>query len=125
MTEIEMYLQFRHEIDRICVPEILKCVNTERIRYKGQLAGMLCYAGEDAWNYIDCLYIIRKFRRKGAAREAVLKWYESHNDKEIRLHIINRNNVAYAFWTSIFDIEALESNAVDTLYRVKGVKEQG
>ena len=28
MSEIEMYMQFRRELDRICVPEILKCVDT-------------------------------------------------------------------------------------------------
>ena len=124
MSEIEMYMQFRRELDRICVPEILKCVDTVRIRSEdGKLAGMMCVAKEFYWYYIDCLYIRPRFRRKGIARDVVRKWYEEHCDKEIRLHIINRNDIAYAFWTSLFELEELEGNDIDTLYKIKGLKE--
>ena len=42
--------------------------------------------------------------------------------EEIRLHIVNKNKVAYDFWNSIFVLEPIESNAVDTLYKVKGLR---
>ena len=119
MTE-KLYLDFRKEIDKICVPEILQVVNTLPIWYDRKQVGMLCYVeNAEGFTYIDCLYIVPEYRRKGLAKHTVNEFLETHKDREIRLHIINRNRVAYDFWTSLFELEEIEGNFVDTLYRVR------
>lgn len=123
-TQEQMYLEFRKEIDEICVPEILKCVTTIPIKNGGKQVGIFCYALQPGHYYIDCLYVEPEHRRKGLAKNAVLFFYEYVKSKEyfiqeIRLHIINENKAAYAFWKSIFELEIIEQNFVDTLYRVK------
>ena len=116
------YLDFRKEIDNICVPEILKCVSTIPIYRNKKQIGIFCYAIQPEHVYIDCLYIEPGYRRKGLARKTVVDFYNNTMYEEIRLHIVNKNKVAYDFWNSIFVLEPIESNAVDTLYKVKGLR---
>lgn len=120
---LNYYLDFRKEIDKICVPEILKCISTNLILCDGKQAGVLCYAVRPEHYYIDCLYVAPEYRRKGLAKKAVLAFYESCKHQEIRLHIINENKVAYDFWNDVFDLEPIEWNVVDTLYKVRCLKE--
>lgn len=119
---LELYTKFRQEIDKICIPEILKCVNITPIWWEGKQVGIVCYVIQPTHLYIDCVYVEPEYRRKGLAKTAVLSVYETFKDNEIRLHIINENKVAYDFWNDIFDLEYLEGNAVDTLYKVGGLK---
>ena len=120
---LNYYLNFRKELDKICVPEILKCVSTNLIMHDGKQVGILCYAIlQPGHYYIDCLYVAPEYRQKGLAKKAVLDFYERCKHQEIKLHIINENKVAYAFWNSIFDLDPIERNFVDTLYKVRCLK---
>lgn len=121
MDKTELYLEFRKEIDKICVPEILQCVETIPIMEDGKQVGILCVRDEGEWVYIDSLYIIPEHRRKGLARREILKWFKRQKKTDIRLHIINKNEIAYRFWTSIFKLEEIDWNYVDTLYRIRKV----
>lgn len=129
MTEAEKilnhYKNFRKELDNICVPEILKCVSTTPIYCDKKQVGIFCYAIQPKHIYIDCLYVEPDYRRKGLARKTVLDFYNNTMYGEIRLHIINENKVAYDFWSSIFELEPIESNSVDTLYKIKEMTERG
>lgn len=116
--DIEFYTLFRGELDRICIPEILRFVDTTPIMYDGKQVGFLCTADQNDWIYIDALYILPYYRRKGLAREAVLEWLEKQRKEEIRLRIIHKNKVAFDFWTSVFGLEEIERNEVDGLYKV-------
>lgn len=122
MNNVDMYLKFRAEIDKICVPELLKCFETIPIAEAGEQIGLLCVARMEWWHYIDCLYLMPEYRRKGKGKRAVLNFYENNREKEIRLHIIHENKAAQQFWRSIFDLEEIESNDVDALYRIRGLR---
>ena len=121
MNSVDLYLKFRAEIDKICVPEVLKCLETIPIIEKGEQTGLFCVAHMTYWEYIDCLYILPEYRRKGAGRAVALEFYKENKGREIRLHIIHTNTVAQQFWRSIFDLEEIESNDVDGLYRIRGL----
>ena len=116
---IAMYLQFRRELDKMCVPKILEhseIVNP--IEYDGQVVGMI--SGSRA--YIDCLYIYPKYRRKGLGKKAALDYVRGHLHYGIKLDIINNNEVAKKFWNSIFILREIEHNDIDTLYLIVGIK---
>ena len=119
----KIYLKFRAELDRICVPEILKVVESIPIEFENKAIGLFCVANCEYWKYIDCIYIQPEHRRKHIGADFVKHWYEKNKDCEIRLHIINNNKPALEFWSSIFHLQAMDGNDIDTLYRVKECKE--
>lgn len=118
---IEMYLQFRQELDRYCIPVILDHLNlhTQDIYYDGKIAGMLCCSSF----YIDCIYILPEYRRRGLAKKAVTAFVKENITNGIRLHIINNNETAKAFWHSLFRLAEVEKNVVDTLYEIVKIKD--
>lgn len=118
----KMYTAFRSEIDEMLTPALLKIVTTIPIMVDEKQVGIFCYVPQDEFIYIDALYIMPEYRRNHLAAKAVLEWYEMYKSKEIRLHIIDNNATAQAFWNSIFKLEAIEITAVDTLYIVKGLR---
>lgn len=119
---IELYKQFREELDDICIPMILDDDGMEitEILCDGKIVGMLCTYS----NYIDCIYVLPEYRRKGLAKQSVLDWVEKNGHRGIRLGIINRNIVAKRFWESLFSLEEVSSDSVDTLYEVVGLRSQ-
>ena len=119
----KLYLDFRAELDRICVPEILKVVETIPITHENKTVGLFCVAYSEHWKYIDCIYIQPEHRRKGIGAAVVKGWYKANKDCEIRLHIINNNKPALEFWSNVFELQVMEENSIDTLYRVKGCKD--
>ena len=119
----KLYLDFRAELDRICVPEILKVVETLTIAFENKSIGLFCVANCEHWKYIDCIYIQPEYRRKHIGADVIKCWYKENKDCEVRLHIINNNKPALEFWNSIFHLQAMEENVIDTLYRVKGCKD--
>ena len=119
--KLELYLKFRQELDKVCVPDILQMFDTKEITFEGETVGILCASPD----YIDCIYILPEYRRKGLAKKAVLEHYLEHRAYDMRLHIIHKNRVAKRFWHSIFDLENVGGNELDGLYRIKGVKKSG
>lgn len=116
---INMYLEFRKELDRICVPKILESsLNVIDIEYEGKKVGILCTDN----NYIDCVYIFPEYRRKGLAKKAILDWYNSLENKQVQFHVINENKTAKKFWESIFELELIEFDTICALYEIVGVK---
>lgn len=115
---IELYKQFRRELDDICIPEIVKLNEPQLIEDNGELCGLLCASPD----YIDCIYILPKYRRKGIARKAVIDHWNKNKPCEMRLHIIHKNEPALKFWNSVFVLEMIGENEIDGLYRIKGVK---
>lgn len=115
-----LYLECRKELDKICVPEIIKCCEIIPIGKDAEM-GIMCVAHQEWWEYIDCLYIRPEYRRQGIAKKTVLEWYKKQ-ENPVRLHIINNNKPALEFWNSIFELLEMESNDIDTLYCIKKVK---
>lgn len=117
---IKHYRDFRKELDKMCVPLIIgEMKRIEPIKADGKIVGMV----GGFTDYIDCVYVKPEYRRRGLARQAVLKFVEGNLDYGIRLHIINNNNVAYDFWSKIFELKKIATNAVDTLYEIVKIKE--
>ncbi|MBQ8540551.1 MAG: GNAT family N-acetyltransferase [Clostridia bacterium] len=121
MNGVELYLKFRQELDKICVPVILenlKCV--EYIEHDGKTVGMV----GGVLGYIDIVYVLPEYRRKGLAKKAVLEWYNKYQApyENTRLHIINNNIPALNFWKSIFELWEVGHNEFDTLYEILRVK---
>ena len=111
MTQIDMYLAFRREIDTIAFP-LIPCDFVE-IEDKGAVRGFLMV--EDG--YVDGIWIDPRFRRRGLGRKAVLD-YVKRNGLPNCLHTVKTNVRAINFWKSIFVMEKLEENEVDILWRV-------
>ena len=119
--QIKMYLKFRNELDKICVPVILSELHMQiyDIKYNNKVVGMMC-ANPD---YIDCVYIQPEYRRKGLAKKQVLNFVKEHIRYGVRLHIINNNEPAKAFWNNLFDLKVVGGNQLDTLYEIVRIKE--
>ena len=116
---VEMYKDFRKELDEMCVPLILKGLKIiEPILFEDKLVGVV--AGN--LGYIDCVYVQPEYRRKGLAKTAVLKFVEGNPAKRIYLDIINNNKVAYDFWNSIFELREIGFSPVDTAYEIIRIK---
>lgn len=117
-TEINLYLEFRKELDKICAPEILKLSQPKLIKENGEVVGLFCASAD----YIDCIYILPEHRRKGIARKTVIKHWKENKNYEIRLYIIRKNEPALKFWNNIFELELVGENDIDYLYRIVGCK---
>jgi ribosomal protein S18 acetylase RimI-like enzyme len=118
---VKLYLKFRQELDKMCVPVILNTLDhIEYITYDEKTVGMVCGNSE----YIDAVYVLPKYRRKGFAKTAVLQWYNRYKSpyQNVRLHIINNNIPALKFWNSIFHLRVISANEIDTLYEILNVK---
>ena len=116
---INLYTDFRKELDTMAVPLVydeLKIVKP--IIADGKTVGII----GGAVDYIDCVYVMPEYRRKGLARKAVLDYVKGYLHYGIRLHIINTNETAKKFWNSLFELKEIGSNEVDTLYEIVKVK---
>ena len=117
-TTEDFYLEFRRELDKIWVPILLEntdCI--EQITYNGKPVGIICGTP----TYIDCVYVMPEYRKKGIAKKAVLEYYERYGaDKPIRVHIINNNTAALKFWNALFKLKPIAENLIDTLYEIEG-----
>lgn len=112
---IRLYKAFREELDEMCIPLIIDDLKVkEPIFADGKFVGMVA-GGTD---YIDCVYVEPEYRNKGLAKKAVLKFCEGNYKYGIRLHIINNNSAALAFWNKVFKLEKIGENSVDSLYEI-------
>lgn len=118
--QIDMYVQFRQELDRMCVPVILDKLNFQKfdIECDGKVVGIFVASPD----YIDCLYVLPEYRRKGLGAKVVTDWVKQYGNYGIRLHIINNNEVALKFWNSLFDLKFIGCNEIDTLYEIVRIK---
>ena len=112
---IKLYADFRKELDTMAIPLIydeLKIVKP--IISDGKTVGIIC----GSVDYIDCVYIMPEYRRKGLARKAVKDFVKGNLHYGIRLHIINNNETALKFWNSLFKLKEIGRNKVDSLYEI-------
>ena len=120
---ISLYKSFRAELDDMCVPIIvqkeLKIIRP--IIADGKTVGMI----GGFLDYIDCLYVLPEYRGRGLARKAALEYVKGNLGYGVRLRIINNNEVAKAFWNSVFVLKEIGGNSVDTVYEIEGVKTKG
>ena len=121
-NQINLYTRFRKELDQLCIPKILASpnINVQDIVYKNKVVGIFCVYP----NYIDCVYILPEYRRKGLAKKTILEWFSKHRNQSIRLHIINNNEVAKVFWHQLFDLRVIDFNPIDALYEIVNIKEE-
>lgn len=123
MNELEMYLDFRKELDKYWVPVALSEMMRFGVFYRGKVVGLLGVRKLEGDSfYIDCVYIKRRYRRKGNAKRAVLNLYKGNRYADITLHIIHNNEPAQKFWRNIFELEEVARNETESLYRIVGLK---
>lgn len=119
----ELYAMFRMEIDKYAIPLIVEDLLelVEFISVDGEIVGMC--GGTNG--YIDCLYVLPKYRRQGFAKKLALAWYGRYKtpNTPTRLHIVNNNVPALKFWNSVFELEEVDCSAVDTLYEIVKVRD--
>jgi ribosomal protein S18 acetylase RimI-like enzyme len=92
-------------------------MNVEEITVDGEKAGILCTYN----NYIDCIYIMPKFRRRGIASKTAVEFVRKKGEG-VRLAIINNNTPALAFWNRLFVLWRIDGNHIDTLYEIVKIK---
>ena len=120
MTECEMYAKFRAEIEEMYAPHILnECDEVVKITYDNQEVGLLCVKDK----YIQGFYILPEHRRKGYGRKAILDYIKEYGMLK-DLTILNTNDRAKAFWNSLFELEIIKANSIDTYYKINGLKPQ-
>ena len=113
------YKDFRKELDNVWVPELMKADRIEVVDIWSDktFAGIMVL--ED--NYIDCIYVLPKFRREGLARKTVIEYFKDKKEYPT-LIIINKNKKAREFWESLFELEDVGGNFIETKYQVTGYK---
>lgn len=117
---IELYSEFRKELDKMCIPLIYDNLTKRAflIKAEGKVVGII----SGAVDYIDCVYVLPEYRRRGLAKKAVMDFVDGYLHYGIRLHIINNNEVALKFWNSLFELQKIGSNEIDTLYEIVKVR---
>ena len=116
MNALEMYHAFRYEIDEYAFP--LLPGEIREITFNGETIGFLEI---DSDGYIGGLWVHPDYRRIGLARKAVLD-YVNECGLPWRLHTVNTNKPAKKFWHSVFELQKVDQNEVDTLWEVIGCK---
>lgn len=118
MTACELYIKFRMEIETMYAPYVLaECDEVIRIEDNGSVVGLLCVKDK----YIQGLYILPEHRRKGYGRKAIYDYIDNYG-MLTDLTILNTNIVAKEFWESIFELEPIKENSIDTYYKIKALK---
>lgn len=96
-----------------------KIEKREQITLDGEVVGIIGGYSD----YISCLFVKPEHRRKGLAREAVIKFVDGNLDKGVKFHILNSNEEGIAFYNSVFDLKAIYKNEIESLYEIVGVKD--
>lgn len=116
---IDLYVEFRNEIDRMAFPLIaaIDGVVTKEIKDGDEVVGFLMVDRD----YVDALYVRKEHRRKGLARKAVREYVNEYGLPET-LRIVKTNTVAKKFWKSVFEMRVVDRNEVDITYLIEGMK---
>jgi hypothetical protein len=117
MIDKELYHEFRYFIDEKAFDAIKESSDYVQVVYEGKIVGFLIVHD----GYIEGAYIRDAYRRKGLMRETVRNYVKRYGMPD-HLHIVNGNTTAYEFWSSIFDLRAVDHNLVDTYYFIAGWK---
>ena len=120
MIECELYVKFRMEIEELYAPYVLnECDEVIKVMNDNQIVGLLCVKDK----YIQGLYILPEHRRKGYGKKAILDYIKEYGMlKDLTIH--NANYRAIGFWSSVFELEVIKANSIDTHYKIKGLKTQ-
>lgn len=118
MTDLEMFLNFRKEIDTLAFPLLQEYGDFVPIIYDNQKVGFLLVID----GYVEGIWVQPEYRRKGLAKKAVLDYINNGGEINI-LDVVKTNVSADLFWNSIFVMEQLHTTFCDKRYRVLGVKE--
>lgn len=98
-----LYLNFRQELDRMIVNQIInECVQSGefvKIEFDNKVVGFLSIKGA---NYIDGIYVLPEYRGNGLATATVHDYLKRSGLLQYNLHIIKRNKTANDFWGKIF-----------------------
>lgn len=114
---IEYYKAFRKELDEMCVPSTVDWLTVNPIMADGKIVGFMGII-EGFPDYIDSIYVLPEYRRKGLAKKAVEDFIGEDNPRGVQLVIINNNEPAKKFWNSLFELREVQSNPVDTCYEI-------
>ncbi len=117
MTDIDFYVQFRLEIERMYAPYVLNECETIRIEDEKTEIGILLIKDK----YVVGLYILPEYRRKGYGRKAILDYVSKYGMLK-DLTILNSNETAKSFWNDLFELEVIKENSIDTYYSIKSLK---
>lgn len=118
MTDCELYAKFRTEIETMYAPHVLaECDEVIRIMDKATVVGLLCVKDK----YIQGLYVLPEHRHKGYGKKAIFDYIKQYGMLK-DLTILNTNHIAKAFWNSIFELEPVTENTIDTYYKIKALK---
>lgn len=117
---LTLYYQFRESIDTLCFPMIKEWAGEgfRPIISDGTPVGFLIIIN----GYVEGLFVLPEYRRKGLAKRAV-KEYLATGGTISSLHIVNGNELAKAFWQSLFILKEESFCPVDTLYSVSGIRD--
>ena len=91
----------------------------EQITLDGEVVGIIGGYSD----YIDCLFVKPEYRRRGLAKEAVLKFIDGNIEEGIRFYLLNDDAEAFAFWNSFCELKIIRQNPIVTLYEIVKVKE--
>lgn len=118
MTDCELYIKFRTEIETMYAPYVLaECDEVISITDNDTIVGLLCVKDK----YIQGLYILPEHRKRGYGKKAIIDYIKQYGMLK-DLTILNTNHVAKAFWDSLFELEAIETNKIDTYYKITALK---
>lgn len=114
--KLELYRQFRRTIDEYVFPMILKSEEDDYVPIEcdGKQVGFLIVCDD---GYVDAIYVLPEYRRRGLARKAVLDYMDAGHEID-RMHIVHTNETASKFWNSIFELDGGDSSYIDRMYYV-------
>ena len=118
MTDTEMFLKFRKEIDTMAFPLLQEYGDFVPIIYDNQKVGFLLVID----GYVEGIWVKPEYRRKGLAKKAVLD-YINNGGKINILDVVITNEGADKFWNSVFEMDSVCTTFCDKRYRVLGVKQ--
>lgn len=120
MTDCKMYLKFMSEVDAMYIPHTLKvCPQVMKIIDGDTEVGIMCVNN----GYVDCLYILPEYRRKGYGKNAVLTYIRQFG-MLTDLHVLKFNPVGQSFWDDIFELEPAGDTYLSNYYKIKALSEK-
>lgn len=84
---IDFYKAFRKELDEMCIPLAVDWLKIRPILADDKIVSFIGGFPD----YIDSLYVLPEYRRRGLARKAEESFIGGDNPRGIRLVIINNN----------------------------------